>query len=262
MGTTPPPPTGSGCLKGATGDYSQPGPYGIGRMDVEIPPQGMYTLFYPAPFDDNCRHPIVAWGNGTAVVGSDVYAFYQEHAASYGIVVAASHDPNTGSGAFHTVALDYLLAENENPSSMFYQRLSPIAGVSGHSQGGGGADIGARHPNVVAEVNVQGAFGRAPAGVAFLCLTGTADIATQGCDSATASATQPALFANWQGGDHFLTSTLGGFIVGDPGALQYRRLYSLWFRCFLDDDSNACGYLSPCQVCNDPGWAQIRIHNY
>ncbi|MDD9938372.1 MAG: hypothetical protein OXT09_32485 [Myxococcales bacterium] len=263
-GEAPSPPPGDGCLQGG-GDYLDQGPYGTATMDVSIGSSGMFTIFHPQPFDDNCRHPIVAWGNGTGVTGSGTYAFYNDHAASWGIVVVASHNSNVGSGEFHRAGIDYLLAQNEDPSSMFHQRLSPRAGTSGHSQGGMGANQGAGHPNVEAEVNVQGAFGGAPGGVAFLCLTGTADLNPAGCASSVRGASAPALYANWDGGDHFGTATVAGFIGADPGTLQYMRLYSAWFRCFLGDDGAACGLFqggAGCSVCSDPGWAEIEMVNY
>lgn len=254
---------GPGCLKGS-GDYLAKGPYAVGKMDVSIGSSGMYTLFYPMPFDTDCQHPFVAWGNGTGVTGSDIYAFYNDHAASWGIVVAASHNSNVGDGSFHKAALDYLIAENSNAGSMFFGKLSARAGTSGHSQGGMGADRGASHANVEAVVNVQGAFGTAPAGAALLVLTGTADINPASCKTEADSATGPAMLANWQGGDHNTTSTLGGFVGGDKGTLQYMRLYTAWFRCFLGEDDAACNLFrggTSCGVCGDAGWAEIYSRN-
>lgn len=255
---------GVSCLKGS-GDYTKDGPYKVKKRDITIGSQGPYTLFYPDPLDSDCKHPIVAWGNGTGVTGSSVYAFFQEHAASWGIVVVAAHNSNTGSGAFHTEGLDYLIEQGKDSSSEFYGKLSDVAGTAGHSQGGGGANAGAKHPNVKAIGNVQGAFGRAPATAAFLCLTGTEDIAIEGCKSAVNSTSMPALYANWEGGDHTTTPTLGGFIGGDPGTKQYMRLYTSWFRCFLADDQEACALFkggADCPVCKEPGWAEIFAKNY
>jgi hypothetical protein len=258
-------PSGPSCLQAGGGDYLANGPYGTARMDVTIGSQGAYTIFYPNPLDASCKHPIVAWGNGTAVTGADTYGFYQEHAASWGMVVVASHNDQVGSGDFHRAGLDYLLAENDNPSSMFHQKLSARAGTSGHSQGGMGANAGANHPNVEAVVNVQGAFGVAPAGKKFLCLTGTEDLNPAGCKSSVDGSSAPAMHANWEGGDHFGTATVAGFIGGDAGTKQYMRLYSAWFRCFLGDDSAACSLFmggESCPVCGDSGWAEIYSTNY
>jgi hypothetical protein len=254
---------GTSCLKGS-GNFTANGPYRVKMRDVTIGSQGQYTIFSPDPLEASCKHPIVAWGNGTAVTGSDIYAFYNDHAASYGIVVIASHNDNVGTGEFHKAGLDYLLKENMTQGSEFFGKLSTKAGVSGHSQGGAGANAAASHPNVEAIGNVQGAFGSAPRGAAFLCLTGTEDIATEGCKTAVNSSTSPALYANWQGGDHVGTATLLGFITGDPGTKQYQRLYTGWFRCFLADDSGACAMFkggTSCPVCNDQGWAEIFSKN-
>jgi hypothetical protein len=253
-----------GCLQGG-GDYMSDGPYATGSMDVEIGSSGPFTIFFPQPLDESCKHPIVAWGNGTGVTGSGTYAFYNEHAASYGIIVVASHNSNTGSGDFHRAGLDWLLAQNEDSGSMFYQKISGRAGTSGHSQGGGGANAGSSHPNVEAIGNVQGAFGRAPAGKAFLCLTGTEDIAITGCRNSVDGTMSPALYANWEGGTHTGTATIAGFIGGDAGTRQYMRLYTAWFRCFLGDDGNACNMFkggASCPVCMDSGWAEIEARNF
>jgi hypothetical protein len=72
------------------------------------------------------------------------------------MVVAASSEDNTGSGAFHKAGLDYLLKENTTQGSQFFGKLSTRAGVSGHSQSGFGAGLGFSHPNVQALV-VEGA---------------------------------------------------------------------------------------------------------
>lgn len=258
-----PTPSGDQCLMG-TGDFSGDGPYRVGMMDLEIGSQGGYTVFYPMPMQEGC-HPVVAWGNGTGVTGSGTYAFFQQHAASWGIVVVASHNSNTGSGDFHVAALDWALEQNEDSGSMFHGKLNGRAGTSGHSQGGMGANAGARHRAVEAVGNVQGAFGFGPADKAFLCLTGTEDIATEGCRGAVNGSRAPALYANWDGGDHVGTPTVGGFIARDPGTMQYRRLYTGWFRCFLGDDSNACSMFmggDSCPVCNESGWASIFAKNY
>ena len=120
-----PVPSGSTCLKGS-GNFAANGPYRVKKRDVTIGSQGQYTIFSPDPLEASCKHPIVAWGNGTAVTGSDTYGFYNEHAASYGIVVIASHNDNVGSGEFHKAGLDYLLKENLTQGSEFFGKLSEV----------------------------------------------------------------------------------------------------------------------------------------
>lgn len=263
-GGTTPTPLGPNCLKG-TGDFNAKGPYKVKRTNVTIGSQGPYTIFAPDPLEAACPHPIVAWGNGTGVSDADTYAFYQEHAASWGLVVVAALNSNVGSGAFHKAGLDYMLEQNKTQGSPFFGKLSTHAGTSGHSQGGMGANAGASHPNVEVIVNVQGAFGAAPRGKNFLCLTGTKDINPAGCKSAVDGATAPAFLANWEGGDHTGTATLLGFVSNDPGTKQYMRLYSAWFRCFLANDQAACAMFKGgmgCPLCKDTGWAEIYAKNY
>lgn len=264
------PGNGTTCLAPA-GDFSKAGPYQVAKEMVDLgtgidanQATGQFTIFYPRTLEASCPHPIVAWGNGTGVTGPDVYAFFNNNAASWGVVVIAAHDSNTGSGNYHRKGLDYLLAQNADPSSKFYGKLSASAGVSGHSQGGFGAARAATHPNVKALVPV-GASGTASASLGFLCLTGTADIAPDACRSSVQAANGPALAAIWEGGDHVTTETLAGYIQGNPGSIQMMRLYAAWFRCFLADDGVACamfkGAPTSCGICQDQGWNELVAKN-
>jgi hypothetical protein len=254
------------CLQG-TGDFSQDGPYAVETRVVTIGSSGDFTLYVPTPLETACPHPMVAWGNGTTVPGGTAYAHFNERMASWGIVAIASHDdgqpqgePRIGDGTFHTAAIDWLLAENENPSSEFFGKISGRAGVSGHSQGGAGGDRASMHPAVEANGNVQGSFGGAPEGVAFLCLTGTEDIAVDSCLTSVNAATSPAMYASYDGMTH--TATVSG---ASAGSRQYARLLSGWFRCFLADDSAACEMFAggdACPLCQESGWDDIFSKNY
>ena len=269
-GAPPTPHEGETCLKPGSGEYTEPGPYQVGMMDIDLgmiqmtQNSGKFTIFYPMPLEDSCPHPIVAWGNGTTVMGSGTYAFFNSNAASWGMVVAASHEDNTGSGNFHKAGLDWLLKQNEDSSSMFFNKLSTRAGVSGHSQGGFGSTAASNHPNVEAQVAV-GAAGRSTAKIAALTLTGTEDIVMNPASLVT-NAQGKAFVASWEGGDHVGTETIAGYLGRDPGTMQMQRLYAAWFRCFLADDSKACamfegGAPDGCGICKDTGWAVLASKN-
>jgi hypothetical protein len=259
-----PPPPGNLCLK--TGpDYAAPGPYTVATKAVDLGGTlGPYTVFYPSNMEAACPHPIAAWGNGTGVSDStSTYAFFNNHAASWGIVVMAAANPNVGSGAWHKAGIDWLLAQNKDSSSVFYNKLGTRGGVAGHSQGGIGASAATQHANVQAEVCVQGG-GTPKAGTAVLCLTGTADQVNAACNAAYKAATGPAFFANYQGADHTTTPTLAGWISKNPGTIQYVRLHTAWYRCFLADDPNACSMFkggTSCGICKDPNWAALESRN-
>jgi hypothetical protein len=264
--------SGTTCLQAGSGQFGEPGPYQVGMMDVDLgmvqadQTTGKYTIFYPMPLENECPHPIVAWGNGTGVNDSATYAFFNSNAASWGMVVIASQDPNTGSGAFHKAGLDYMLKQNDDSASMFYKKLSPRAGTSGHSQGAFGSVMGASHPNVSVNVGVGGGASGA-AQHASLCLTGTEDIAADTCPAAVDRAQGPFFTASWNGGDHFSTQTIAGYLTRDAGTLAGQRLYAAWFRCYLADDSVACNLFkgatpSDCGVCKEGmDWAVLKSAN-
>src|SRR5215831_17570699 len=70
-------PKGKNCLQPGNGTYANPGPYKVGTTDVDLgmilstQHTGKFTIYYPTPFDSNCLHPIVGWGNGTGVTDSN-----------------------------------------------------------------------------------------------------------------------------------------------------------------------------------------------
>jgi hypothetical protein len=268
----PPVPVGTGttCLKPGNGNYTSPGPYKVAMKEVDLgmilssQHTGKFTIYYPDPLETKCLHPIVAWGNGTGVQGAGVYAFLNSNAASWGMVVAEAEEDNTGSGAFHKAGIDYLLKENADPMSIFYQKLSTRAATSGHSQGGFGATAASSHPNVVTSA-IEGASTVATAKVSVLVLTGTKDI-VMNAESLVAGAKGPMFVADWEGGDHVTTETVAGFIGGDKGSLQFQRLYAAWMRCFLATDPVACKLFSGgapdnCGICKDPGWHGLASSN-
>jgi hypothetical protein len=285
-GSTPATPHGtSTCLKVGSGDYSQMGPYTVAtkaNIDLsgtgDLPPGDAGpttgTAFYPMELDDNCPHPIVSWANGTTVTGSSVYAFFNNNAASWGIVVLAADNPNAAGGSFagggkggpyNRAGIDYLLKENNDSSSVFYHHLSTRAGVAGHSQGAFAATQATTHPNVEAEVQVEGG-GMPKAGIAFLALTGSNDtvVGTTSPMTSYTSATGPSMFAEYTGADHTTTPTVGGYIQKNPGSIQFMRFYTAWWRCFLADDQVACAMFkggSSCGVCKDPNWTSLETKN-
>lgn len=219
-----------------------------------------FTVFYPASWQPGCRHPIAAWGNGTGVVGSLVYDHLNRHVASWGIVVIASPSPMAGTGLDHRVGLDWLLAQNEDANSPFFDRLSPRAGVAGHSQGGIGASMAASHPDVEAVVNVQG--GGSPLGRAALLITGDLDFMNPSIQLSWLSSTGPTFMAGLKSTDHIVVPSILG--AATPQGIQVKRVYAAWYRCFLADDADACALFSggdACGLCAEPDWFDLRSKN-
>ncbi len=261
----PPPrvPGDGTCLQGA-GDFSGEGPYQITQYDVDLGGGlGGYTVFHPVNLEAACPHPIVSWGNGTGVTGSTTYGAYHRHAASWGIVTIAAHNANAGSMPFIEAGIDYLLAQNDDAASPLFGKLSTRAGVSGHSQGGIAATSATSHPNVEAEVCVQGGGFGVPANVAFMCQTGVEDFLRGMCTSTYQSAAGPSFLLDHQTADHIGTPTIG-LTTSEPGG-QYVRTSTAWFRCWLADDATACdlfgaGAGSP--ICSQSDWATCDSRNF
>ncbi len=201
------------CLAPGNGDYTQPGPYAVATKSVDLASTGAlpadggattYELFYPENMDDGCPHPFIAWGNGLGIPGSYAHAFMNRNLASWGLVVIASDNPVVVHGVsapYHTAAIDYMLAQNQDPSSLFYGKLSTRVGTAGCSLGGAAATLASAHPNVEATMLLESA-GFPKAGIAFLVLCGTNDTVvgtgprTRGRSSTSAS-TPRGSAASW-----------------------------------------------------------------
>ena len=277
-GATSPPrstPSGPFCLQAGSGDFTKAGPYTVATESVDLAsdlPSGTaspttFTIFYPQNMEANCPHPAIVWGNGTGVTGSSVYAFFNNNAASWGMVVAAADTSNAGSAPFHAAGIKWLLAQNGDSTSKFYQKLNTNMGVSGHSQGALAATEAASGStaNVVSLVQVEGG-GVTAKDVSVLCLSGTADniVGTMLPTATYNQAGGPAMLAIYTGADHVTTPTLAGWAQQNPGTIQFMRFYTGWFRCFLGNDPVACGMFkggSNCGVCNDPNWNTLETKN-
>jgi hypothetical protein len=100
--------------------------------------QSIYTIFRPACMKDGETYPVITWANGTCGF-THGYAPLLSTVASHGFVIFASNSTWTGSpptNMVQTRALDYAKALNEDPTSIFYQKLNlDKIGAMGHSQG-------------------------------------------------------------------------------------------------------------------------------
>ena len=120
--------------------YLAMGPYEVRQTTAEAPEDWKeFVAYYPAELaDSGDQWPAVVFVNGTGVYASKYPALFR-HLASWGFLVLGSEDPGTFSGDSTDAALAWLLEENEDPDSLFYQRVdTDHLGLSGHSQGGVG----------------------------------------------------------------------------------------------------------------------------
>ena len=121
--------------------YMAKGSYEVEKLEVSAPEEdwGKFVAYYPANLAESSgQYPVVVMVNGTGV-GASKYPAVFEHLASWGFIVVGNDDPSTCTGDSADATLAWLLNENADPNSRFYQKVDQAnIGVCGHSQGGVG----------------------------------------------------------------------------------------------------------------------------
>ena len=195
-----PPSTGGFPAADTVDQTVGPGPFT--PMHVErMGPTGNSWIFFPAELGENgLKHPVFQWGPG-AGTGPMEYTDHLNHLASHGFVVICQ--PSTMSGQD---ALDWILEQNEESGSMFYQKLDPMkVGRGGHSMGSFQTFSEAADPRLTLYVLVCGGGGGAGAAqihAPTLILGGDSDFATSGYNGDFDRITEPVVFLIKSGTDH------------------------------------------------------------
>lgn len=98
-----------------------------------------YEVYYPTALKTgNEKYPVIVSVNGSGVWASR-YSTVLEHYASWGFIVVGNEHDTSFAGDSTDRSLVWLIAQNENPDSVLYQRADlENVGVVGHSQGGVG----------------------------------------------------------------------------------------------------------------------------
>lgn len=120
--------------------YMAMGSHGVEYIEAEAPEDWKtFQAYYPADLPEReGPYPVVVFVNGTGVPASKYPALFR-HLASWGFIVLGNEDPSTCTGDSADATLAWLLGENEDPDSLFYQKVDLAhIGISGHSQGGVG----------------------------------------------------------------------------------------------------------------------------
>jgi len=123
--------------------YHQQGPLKVSKRmgsDCCSSTGDRYDIWYPSNLGANGgHHPIITWGDGTFAHPYQ-YDYLLSHLASWGFVVIAPDQTNTGTGAQMVDAAKYLVRQNSDRKSIFYGRLDTHSiGAIGHSQGAMGS---------------------------------------------------------------------------------------------------------------------------
>jgi dienelactone hydrolase len=98
-----------------------------------------YTVYYPAEMGSSDKtYPMILVMNGTGGKATRYEAQFELY-ASWGFIAVGTQDKGTGTGVTTVKALQYMLEQNENPDSVFYQKIDlDNIGITGFSQGGAG----------------------------------------------------------------------------------------------------------------------------
>ncbi|HMI83967.1 MAG TPA: hypothetical protein VK550_07720 [Polyangiaceae bacterium] len=240
----------------AVTDFSKVGPFTAAPAEAG---GANCTIFRPTTLGENgVKHPVIAWGNGTGgIVG--VYTWILSHWATHGFIVAAANTGSAGTGNEMTACLDWVEQQNSVAGSVYEGKVAVgRAGVSGHSQGGGGTLMVGRDPRILATAPVMpytqqgfGGFDTASItqqhGMMLLlsALNDTIAVPAQNQAPVFMSTNVPVFWGTLASGNH-VTFSLGG----NPG---YLAPTTAWFRMLLmcDDTARPMFYGTSCTVCTD-----------
>ncbi|MDH6280978.1 alpha/beta hydrolase [Prescottella agglutinans] len=229
-----------------------------------------YQVFYPTDIDTSPDlHPVVTFGNGS-------YATYEQyeqllrHLASWGFVVVVADSSVTGDGTEILAAARYILAQNDNPESVFHDRIdvAHVAAV-GHSQGAGGSINASTHSDgLITSTAVLDLpdpwWASRPVDVIDVArltapvfyLTGSDDPVSTAIPQAAYHAVSPVPAARGRllGVGHNWPSDGGGF----------RGYLTAWLRFTLTDDTDAArAFVGPApELLADPRWDGTAVKGW
>ncbi len=217
-------------------------------------------------------HPILIWANGykdnpepnppKCVIDRvnqwcGQYLPILQHLASHGFVVVASLSTATGSGnpLPTIVGMDWIIKQNEDPSSPYYHCLDTSRiGQLGHSMGGMSTCKSASDPRYKALMTICGTSTLSGLHTPILFYCGGKDN-TVSCESVRNTfltvKDQPAFFMNELNSDH------GWWVYQGPSGVSLSAA-AAWFRVHLMNDSANRKYFygSNCTFCND---SRVRV---
>jgi pimeloyl-ACP methyl ester carboxylesterase len=224
-------------------------------VDFFAGPSGDFSLFRPAqPGRGGVKHPVITWGNGTLAVPLFYFGFL-DHLASHGFVVIASNSPFTGSGKEMIQGVDWVLAQNADPTSPLYGSIAVDAiGAAGHSQGGAGTINAGSDPRIACTAPIEPAPGKVSEleGPMFVVAGGNDFIVPPSFVKRTvyAPAKVPTIFGILSGATHF--DPLGD---GDG----FRGYVTAWFAaCLAGNDLARRAFLGKCSLCRNSEWTVRR----
>ncbi|HKO92695.1 MAG TPA: hypothetical protein VJU61_16180, partial [Polyangiaceae bacterium] len=200
---------GSGKLPRVTSTEVD-GPFTVTRLTSTAP--GGW-LVYPNELGlDGAKHPLFVFvpGAGTSAMN------YQDHLnrwASFGIVIYGVARM-VGDGTEVKAGVDWLIAQNSEPSSPLYQKLDTSkVGVGGHSGGSLSVFAYLPDPRVTTSIHFSGGSmdgsGSSKLRGPAMFLSGASDIAATNSERDFQNSKVPTFLATLQGADHVNSARVG-----------------------------------------------------
>ncbi len=122
--------------------YAGLGDYEVSGMAAKSEDKaiGNIRIWYPSEMENRQnRYPLIIVVNGSNTAALN-YEPYFERLASWGFVVVGNDDRQAGTGISASLTLNYMLEQNQNSDSLFYEKIDvQNIGIAGYSQGGVGA---------------------------------------------------------------------------------------------------------------------------
>jgi len=235
---------GGSCLPVASSDdMGDVGPHTPTHVE-RVGPSGDSWVYYPEDLGEHGPAPVFMWGPG-AGTGPSNYLDHLNRLASHGFVVISQ----SSSLGQEVESLDWLLAQNEDSGSQFYQKLDPSrVGMGGHSMGSLGTMRSAGDPRLNLYVLVCGGCmsGRGGCGAADIhgptvILGGSNDIGTPNYEGDYEEITAPV---------SFLTKDGTGHIDCARANLEPWVSFMRWQWC--GEDERAPEFMSGGEYCTSP----------
>ncbi len=246
------------CLPFGVETFNEPASVNAEILNTRDIDYSLYTIFRPACFKEGETYPVITWANGTCGL-THGYAALLATVASHGFVIVASNSTWTGATTspegipVQLRALDYAEFLNEDPDSVYYQKLDlDKIGAMGHSQGSGATRASAGDPRIDALILWNGGTSDEKP---FLYVSGDRDVGglatAASLAAATDGATQPGAWVFY----HQVLETGGGSTGHLVLMEQPERVVDMtiaWWQYMLNGDEDAKEMFigDDCGLCN------------
>ena len=194
-------------------------------------------IYYPASMtESNQTYPVVVWANGTMCAPALYHSLLSKIAAG-GYIVVTNTNMMSGDGKAQISSIDFILKQNDNPGSVFYQKVdTQRIAAAGHSQGGRSAvNAAAADSRIDCVLSIAGSNYTSEAkklSTPAFFVAGGADtmvLASLWVKPAYNNCKGPAVYASLKGALHTRCCT---------NASDYAGYALAWFDAWLKDDAN------------------------